>query len=224
MKTFSRLTAIAIAVLLLLLIFYACAALALGLLPVNRDFRQANVGIDIYLRADAVHTDLLLPIHSPQHDWRGVLKVPGIEQAEYLSIGWGDRSFYLETKTWADLRVGNALRALTGLDSAVLHVAAEAKPRESADIMLIRVTPEQLQRLVTQIDASLSRDAHRLPLPIAGAHYDANDGFFEAQGHYSMFITCNEWVRSALSNAGVRTAWWAPLAAAVRYQARQIRK
>ena len=116
------------------------------------------------------------------------------------------------------------MRALFRLDSTLLHVAADARPREAAEILRIRVTPEQLHRLITQIDTSLSRDSHGLPLPIAGAHYDINDGFFEAQGHYSMFTTCNEWVRSALSNAGVRTAWWAPLAAAVRYQAQQIKK
>lgn len=169
-----------------------------------------------------MHTDLLLPASSGLRDWRAVFKLPGIEQAQYLSIGWGDRAFYLETKTWADLRVGNALRALCGLDGTLMHVATEAKPRESADIVRIRVTPEQLRSIVAQIDASLIRDAKGMPLPIAGAHYDANDGFFEARGHYSMFTTCNEWVRAILSGAGVRTAHWAPLAVAVRYQAQQI--
>ena len=222
MMRFARFAAKAVAWLLLPLCLYAGATLALGLLPVNRDFRQADSGIDIYLRADAVHTDLLLPASSGLHDWRALFKLPGIEQAPYLSIGWGDRAFYLETKTWADLRAGNALRALVGLDGTLLHVAAEARPRESADIVRIRVTPDQLRRLVAQIDASLLRDANGLALPVTGAHYAANDGFFEARGHYSMLTTCNEWVRTVLSGAGVRTARWAPLAVALRYQAQQI--
>jgi uncharacterized protein (TIGR02117 family) len=209
---------------LLLPLLYAGATLVFGLLPVNRDFREADQGVDIYVRANAVHTDLLLPIRSSTRDWRGLLKVPGIGQAEYISVGWGDRAFYLETKTWADLHAGNAVRALFGIDSTVLHIEAEAKPRESTEVVRIRIAPEQLERLVTQIDASLMHDAQGLPLLIVGAHYYNNDSFFEAQGHYSMFVTCNEWVRTVLSGAGIRTAWWAPLAAAVHYQAQQIRK
>jgi len=223
MKKFPRLAARIVVVMLLPLSLYVAAALVFGLLPVNRDFREADQGIEIYVRANAVHTDLLLPAHSSERDWRGLLKVPGIGEAEYISVGWGDRAFYLETKTWADLHARNAVRALFGIDSTVLHIEAEAKPHESPEIVRIRITPEQLARLVTQVDASLMRDAQGLPLQIVGAHYDNNDGFFEAQGHYSMFVTCNEWVRTVLSDAGIRTAWWAPLATAVRYQAQQIR-
>lgn len=224
MKKVARISNYALALLLLAILLYACAALVLGLLPVNRAFREPDQGIDIYLRANAVHADLMLPTHSAVHDWRNAIKVPGIDRADYLSIGWGDRAFYLETKNWADLRAVNALRALIGVDSTVMHISAENTPRETDEVRRIRISAAQLQQLVALVNASLTRDAQGQPQQISGAHYANNDGFFEAQGHYSMFNTCNEWVRTSLSGAGVRTASWSPLAAGINYQAKKIRE
>lgn len=202
---------------------YASTALLLGVLPVNSDFQESNGGIVIYLRANDVHADIVLPTRSSSRDWSKLLHVPGIEQADYVSIGWGDRAFYLETKEWGDLRAGNALRALIGIDSSVIHVSAEREPIESDQVTRIRISQEQMTQLVAQIDASFVHDAQGQMLAIGNAHYANNDAFFEAQGHYSLIQTCNEWVRSMFAHTGVRTATWSPFAEAIRYQARKIR-
>jgi uncharacterized protein (TIGR02117 family) len=165
----------------------------------------------------------MLPTRTPSRDWSKLLHVPGIEHADYVSIGWGDRAFYLETKEWADLRAENALRALFGIDTTVLHVSAEPEPTESEQVTRIVVNPQQLAQLTAQIDASFARDPQGLPHMIDNAHYANNDGFFEAEGRYSMFMTCNEWVRGLFADAGVRTATWSPFAEAIRYQARKIK-
>ena len=222
MKRLTRTIGMVLGAFLALILLYACAALVLGLVPVNSQFREPGGGIDIYLRANNVHADIMLPTRTPLRDWSKMLNVPGIERSQYISIGWGDRAFYLETKNWSDLRAGNALRALTGIDGSVMHVSATSVPLESGGVQRIRISAQQLQQLITRIDASLTHDARGLPQPVSGAHYSSNDGFFEAQGHYSMFKTCNEWVRSLLADAGVRTARWSPLAAALRYQASKI--
>jgi uncharacterized protein (TIGR02117 family) len=204
------------------LLAYSLVALLLGLLPVNRDFVEPRQGIDIYLRFNPVHTDILLPARSEIRNWGDMLKVPGIDKAQYLSFGWGDRTFYLETMRWADLRAGNALLALSGFDSTVLHVSAENQPHASVDMVRIRITAQQLRQLVEQIDASLARDAGGFPQLVFGAHYDNNDAFYEALGHYSVFFTCNDWVRKLLSATGIRTAMWAPFSLALQFQAARI--
>jgi uncharacterized protein (TIGR02117 family) len=223
MKKLLRYSGYSLATLLTMIALYGCAALLLGVLPVNRDFQESKEGIAIYLRANEVHADIMLPTRTATRDWSKLLHVPGIARSDYVSIGWGDRAFYLETKAWADLRAGNALRALVGIDSSVMHVSAEPEPMESEQVTRIIVSPAQLTQLIAQIDASLARDAQGMPLPISHAHYANNDGFFEAQGHYSMFKTCNEWVRDLFAGAGVRTAMWSPFAEGIRYQARKIR-
>ena len=202
---------------------YALAALLLGLLPVNRDFREAQEGVDIYIHASAVHADIVLPVQSASHDWRNVFAAPGIDAAEYVAIGWGDRQFYLETRSWSDLTVHNAANALSGLDRTLLHVSAEAKPREAQDVIRIRITQDQLRTLIQYVDASLARDADGHAEPVIGAHYGNNDGFYAARGRYSMFVTCNQWVRSGLSLAGIRTAVWSPFSMALLFHAREIR-
>ncbi|MBV8464370.1 MAG: TIGR02117 family protein [Burkholderiales bacterium] len=206
------------------LFVYVLAALFLGWLPVNRDFRQRADGVDIYVRSNGVHTDIVLPVQSTARDWRGSLEVPGLATAPYIAFGWGDRAFYLETKEWADLRLGNALRAVAGLDSSVMHISSEGRPRESADTVRVRISGAQLAALTAAIDARLVHDGQGRASAIAGAHYGGNDAFFPAQGRYSMFMTCNEWVRATLSSAGIRTAVWAPFSTAVLYQLRQVRK
>ncbi len=202
---------------------YFLAALLLGLLPVNSGFVEPNQGVDIYLRFSPVHTDVMLPVRSGARDWSQMLQVPGIENAQYLSFGWGDRAFYLETKTWADLRASNAVAALIGIDSSLLHVSTEAQPRESENVVRIRITPQQLGKLTAQIDATLRRDANGLPRLIPGQRYDDNDAFFEALGNYSLLFTCNDWVRQLLHASGVRTALWAPFPVALRFHAARVR-
>ena len=219
-----RITATAAACVALPLFAYALAALLLGLIPANRNFVEPSQGIDIYLRFSPVHTDVMLPVRSSVRDWTPVLQVPGMHSAQYLSFGWGDRAFYLETKTWADLRAGNAIAALIGLDSTLLHVSTETQPRESADIVRIRITPQQLHQLTAQIDASLVRDPNGLPRLVPGQHYDDNDAFYEALGRYSLFVTCNDWVRQLLSTSGIRTSQWAPFSVALRFQAARVKE
>ncbi|HEX8957145.1 MAG TPA: TIGR02117 family protein [Burkholderiaceae bacterium] len=200
------------------LLLYALTALVLGVVPVNRDFRQSAQGIDISIHANAVHTDLIVPVKSDARDWN--TRLPNLAGAAYLAIGWGDRAFYLETKQWADLKADNALRALAGFDGTLLHVEPLGRPLESAEVVKLRISPAQYVKLVAAIDDSFALDAYGKPIVVAGAHYDERDAFYEATGRYSLFSTCNDWGRAALAQAGIRTAVWAPFAPALLYQAR----
>jgi uncharacterized protein (TIGR02117 family) len=200
------------------LLLYALAALVLGLIPVNHDFKQSEEGVDIYLHANAVHTDLIVPLKSDTRDWN--TRLPNLANAGYLAIGWGDRAFYLETKQWSDLKAGNALRALAGLDDTLLHVEPLGQPLESAQVVKLRISAAQYARLVAAIDAAFAKGVDGRPIVIPGAHYSGSDAFFEATGRYSLFSTCNDWARATLAQAGIRTATWAPFSQALLYQAR----
>lgn len=196
-------------------LLYGLAVLALGLIPLNRDFRPAPDGIDIYISSNGVHADLLLPRQSAVRDWGRLLpasdfRQPGPE-ARYLAIGWGDRDFYLNTPTWAALRAGTALRALSGRDGSLLHVEPVPVPRPSPRLRRIRVSPGQLCRLDDYVLRSFDLDASGHPQRLPGAHYGGHDAFYQARGGYSLFKTCNEWARAGLAQAGVRSPVWSPL-------------
>jgi uncharacterized protein (TIGR02117 family) len=66
-------------------------------------------------------------------------------------------------------------------------------------------------RLVAHVQVAFVRDGKGARLPFAGKGYTVHDTFYAARGHFSPLTTCNEWVRAALADAGVRVPLWAPL-------------
>jgi hypothetical protein len=42
--------------------------------------------------------------------------------------------------------------------------------------------------------------------------------FYEANGGYSLVLTCNEWTGRALRESGVRTGLWTPLSQSIMWR------
>ena len=64
----------------------------------------------VYLNTNGVHLDIVIPIENVEN-----LVLSGIKynrNEKYLSFGWEDKNFYINTPTWSDLTVNNAFRAL----------------------------------------------------------------------------------------------------------------
>jgi uncharacterized protein (TIGR02117 family) len=213
-----------------LLLAYLLAAIVLGLLPVNRDFRPtppADGGVTVYLRTNGVHAELVLPAAAP-HDWRAEFVPEVVVDAarlgappalEWIAFGWGDRDFYIRTRTWRDLRPGAAAVALFGLGRGAMHVEYLARPQDYR-AQRVDVSAAQYRALVTAVRAGFTRDRDGAPLRIDDPGYFDTDAFYEGTGRYTFWLTCNEWIRRALATAGVRTAAWAPFDAALFWHLR----
>ena len=205
---------------------YFAAALVLGLLPVNAGFRESDDGITIFVRSNGVHAGIAMPVTAGGIDWRGVFPAgdfaipPG--ETSYIGFGWGDRDFYLETRTWADVRLAPAAVALLGLKPTVMHVE-HMEPRNFAgERVAVKISAAQYERLAGYIRSTLRLSAAGAPVAIPGARYGGMDAFYEANGAYSFIHTCNEWVRRGLATAGVRAPWWSPFDTALFYQLREL--
>jgi len=213
-----------------LIVAYMLAALILGVLPLHRQWRDAPPGgITIWVTTNGVHSALLLPINTAQIDWRTLFPPadtsdPALSaRYDMIELGWGDRRFYLETPNWSDLHASTAMRALSGLDATALHVEYTGAPEAGAmDAIPLSLSPDAYGRLVARLRQSIRIGPQGHPIPISGHHYDANDAFYEATGHYSLLMTCNEWVRTALGDAGVRTPWWSPFDKPLFWQLRRV--
>jgi uncharacterized protein (TIGR02117 family) len=201
-------------------LLYLGAALVLGLVCENRAFRNHAEGTTVYVISNGVHTDLVIPtgplLASAKWPLRGVAAGP--PGATYLAVGWGDREFYLYTPEWSDLKSGTALRALTGQNGSVLHIQAGSAPALSAEAVALHLSDAEFERLSAYIADSFLPDGNGRIEPIPGAHYGAYDVFYAARGHYSVWLTCNEWVREALERAGARVPLWSPFTIALFYQ------
>ncbi len=209
---------------------YLLLAVALGLLPVNRDFRPTppeEGGVTVYLRTNGVHAELVLPAAAP-YDWRLELPPGDVVDAArlaappplaWIAFGWGDREFFIRTRTWRDLRPRTAVSALLGLGPAAMHVEYLARPQDYR-AQRIDLSAGQYLRLVEGLRGGFARDGVGRPRRIDEPGYFDTDAFYEATGRYTLRLTCNEWIRRLLAGAGVRTAAWSPFEAALFWHLR----
>ncbi len=206
MRRLLRATAVLAAAVLLVL--------ALGVLvprPLWPAADGAGQGTRILVLAGPIHTDVALPLDAQTRD-RFAFLLPALPLdhpgADWLVLGWGGRAFYLETPTWADLRPGPVLRALT-LDASVLHAdVAGPIPLDHPAVLPLDLSGPGRARLESAILASFARQDGA---PIPNETYNGRDRFFEATGRFNLLLGCNTWTASVLRAAGLRTGWWTPL-------------
>jgi uncharacterized protein (TIGR02117 family) len=199
------------------------AAIMLGAMTANEGWQQPERGVQLYVRTNGVHTWILMPKVSPVMDWRPYappehLRDPRYGRGDYIAVGYGNREFYLNTPTWADLTLRNAFYAAFGGGPPLLHVEHDYRPRATEDTRPLRVTPDQYRRLVEFVRARFRLDPQGRPIPLLGRGYNEWDMFYEANGGYSFVFTCNEWTGRALRAAGVRMGMWTPLAQSVMWR------
>ena len=200
---------------ILLIAIYFIAAFGLSSIPVNSDFEQCEKdAIEIYILRNDVHTDIVLPFQNQYMDWGKFVKPAdtksGSDSALYVAFGWGDKGFYLHTKTWDDLKFSTAFNALFYLSSSAMHVAFYNKLRETESCRKICINKESYLKLVNYISGSFSLDSLGATRQIIGASYSHNDSFYEAKDKYGLFNTCNTWANKGLKTAQIKACLWTP--------------
>jgi uncharacterized protein (TIGR02117 family) len=208
----------------LLIALYLAVAFLLSRISVAKEQTTGN-NIPLYILTNGVHTDLVMPVRNSQIDWsREVLfaNTKGNDTtAQWIAFGWGDKGFYLETPTWADLRFSTAFKAATGLSSAAVHATYYHTVREGNDCIKLSVDSLQYARLINYIQRSFDRDENGNIIHIVtNANYGRTDAFYEAKGSYSLFFTCNTWTNSGLKSCGQKACLWTPFDKGIFYQYR----
>lgn len=200
---------VVLAVLAVIVAGYAGAGLIGGAIPVNAGWRPPARGVPVYLESNGVHVSLVLPKVAAGVDWRGW--APGADLADpryaaydHIAIGWGERTFFLDTPTWAQVRLGTILHAAIGSDASLLHVEHVPAPTPGDRTRVVTLRPQEYRRLAMTIRASAA------PVRRTFRGYGANDVFYAGTGHYSAWNTCNAWVGAALAQSGVRIGLWTP--------------
>lgn len=196
---------------------YLVLAWLLGQVPVNGD--GAPGPLTAYIRSNGVHTDLVLPVRYGDHDWRALLDPAHAARpdslAEWIAFGWGDKGFYLETPTWAELKASTAVKAAFGLSGSAMHITWLRTPVEGPLCRSFTLTPTAMDLLVAHVRAGFVTGADGRPLRIANAHYEATDVFYEGTGRYHVFGTCNSWTNRGLKACGARACLWTPFQGAL---------
>ncbi len=129
---------------------------------------------------------------------------------QYLGIGWGDKEFYMNTPTWSQLKLSVAFKAVFGLGEAVMHTTYYKEMAENEDCRRIVISDEQYSQLIRYVTDGFKKDTngHFINIP-TNMTYGYSDAFYEANGHYNLFFTCNTWVNNALKVSGQKCCLWA---------------
>ena len=211
-------------------LIYFFSAWALAFIPVNSGYTNHTDGISVYIASNGVHTDILVPTVTDEINWEEYINPEDFKKTQerfnYISFGWGDKGFFLETPTWAELKASVALNAAFLPSSTAMHVAyLNNPPVESDHKIKINISKGQYRKLVLYIRNSFQTDGSGkfIRIPCCG-YKGINDNFYEAKGYYHLFYTCNSWTNEALKTIGVKTAVWAPFDKAILYQLKRIRK
>lgn len=188
---------------------YAVAGLIGGAIPSNRAWRAPATGVHIFVESNGVHTGIIVPKVAAGVDWRGVARAEDLRDPRYgafdhVSFGWGEKAFFLETPTWADVKLRTVLASAFGSTRTLMHVDHLPMPVAGDGAREIVVSPTQYRRLAAYIRASFRDGGARYP------GYAGYDAFYEANGRYDAVRTCNSWTGDALRFAGVRIGWWTP--------------
>ncbi|MBB4078399.1 uncharacterized protein (TIGR02117 family) [Lewinella aquimaris] len=189
-----------------LVLLYVAVAVVFSLIPTRPDPVAGTPDRQLYISSNGVHTDFIIPVELVPDQLLDQLGY--LADYPYLAFGWGDKGFYLDTPTWAELKVSIAVKAMLLPSPTAIHVTGYKSV--GSDWASLPLTQEQVDTLNRHIwDTFRLTDGDKLQ-HIDSAGYGDDDEFYEALGSYNALYTCNNWVNAGLKKMHVRTALWAP--------------
>ncbi len=191
---------------LIIPVFYLVVSLILTFITIDRKGHNETLDKAIYLNTNGIHLDIIIPKKNIDS-----LLLKGINTGtddQYLSFGWGDKDFYLNTPTWNDLTFETAFKALFLNSETLLHITRfQNRHKEWKEI---KISANELQKLNNYILLSFKTNEDGYKQILKNKGYSFNDDFYQAKGSYSIFKTCNTWVNTGFKDSGLKACLWTP--------------
>jgi uncharacterized protein (TIGR02117 family) len=212
-KKIGRISLKIVGYLFLFIISYAILGSLISFIPVNRNFEECKQdGVEIYIQADDIHTDLILPIRNEIKDWSAFVNPKDAKAGDstytHVAFGWGDKGFYINTPRIEDLKFTTVFKAAFFLSTSAMHVAFKKSIKENETCKKICISKESYKKIISHIESSFQVDGQQKPILIKGAGYTPHDLFYDANGTYNLFYTCNSWANQGLKKAQMKAAFW----------------
>lgn len=192
---------------------YILAALGLSHITVN-DTPAPSDDVEVFINSNGVHTDIVVPIKNEVKDWSGDILYTHTKSKDsvmkYVAFGWGDKGFYLDTPQWSDLKASTAVKAAFYMGATAMHTRFYKDMKLDDECVRITISKKDYEDLVKFINNSFQLDEGKKIRWIANRSYGQYDAFYEANGKYSLFYTCNTWANNALKSAHQKAALWTP--------------
>ena len=219
-KTFKILLKTSIGFIAFLLI-YTIVIFFTSIISVNENNSETNKTIPIYILSNGVHTDIVLPLKNEIKDWSTEISYLDTKAKDStrqnVAFGWGDKGFYLDTPTWAELKASTAAKAITGLSSSAMHITFYGNLKEDDNCKKFFISESQYQSMILYIENSFALDTSNKIQRIGTHSYGNYDVFYEAKGSYNLFYTCNTWANQTLKAGNQKAALWTVLDKGIFY-------
>jgi len=193
------------------IVVYVLATLALSNITVNSE-PEVSDDVELFINSNGVHTDIVVPIKNDVKDWSKDILFTHTKAKDsimkYVAFGWGDKGFYLDTPEWSDLKASTAAKAAFYLGTSAMHTRLYKDLKEDENCVRITISKKDYEELVAYITESFQLDDNGKIQWIADRSYGQYDAFYEGQGSYSLFYTCNTWANNALKAANQKAALW----------------
>ena len=192
---------------------YLLSVFGLSHITVNSEPKKSD-DVAIYINSNGVHTDIVVPLKNEVKDWTKDILYSQTKSkdsiANFVAFGWGDKGFYLDTPEWSDLKASTAFKAAFYLGTSAMHTRFYKNMKEDEECVKIMISKQDYTDLVHYITESFQMDEGKKILWIKDRSYGQYDAFYEANGKYSLFYTCNTWANNALKAAHQKAALWTP--------------
>jgi uncharacterized protein (TIGR02117 family) len=180
---------------------------------------KTNCHWQVCLENNGAHTNIIVPLRQDIFAWSERLDLEKIDSSDadnyrYLSFGWGDRDFYLNTPTWADLDWGLTFKALFLPTDAILEVKGLNNLPDQGEVQCVALDRSDYLKLMDYIDKTFQTNNQGEKIRIADGHFDRG-GFYGAKGSYSIINTCNDWTAIGLRKANLNTPLWSGLSSSI---------
>lgn len=201
---------------ILFFLFYILFAFLLGKIESSQLGTKRLKKYTVLILSNGVHTDVVMPVKNELVNWKYYFPVSNTRAKKdhnvWISFGWGDKEFYLNTPTWGDLTVSTALKSATGLSSTALHVTYRDSIKiDSSNCIKLNLNKKEYKDLTNFIFKSFQKSKKNKALYIpTNAVYGDNDAFYESTGTYHLFNTCNTWTNDALKSCNQKACLWTP--------------
>lgn len=167
------------------------------------------------LETNDVHTGIIMPLVTPQHDWRGLFPASDLDNPNrpytHVSVSFGEREVFLNTPTLSQISLDTAIGAAFGGDG-LLHIAHYVRPMPVDDFRELTISESEYAALVRII---VNQIPAATPAREVYDGYGAHDVFYDTPQTYHLGHTCNQWTSNTLAAAGIKTGWWTPIAGGV---------
>ena len=190
----------------LLLSIFFITAFSFSFISTNPEKTNCQKEKEIFISTNGIHLDIIIPTGICSKKLKTELSTP--QNTRYISFGWGDQGFYLQTPTWDELKLSIAFKAIFLNSETAMHVTNYHSPY--GDWQKVEICESQLEIILEHINQSFKRNKSGEIMEIKDSGYSKYDKFYEAKGSYNCFNTCNDWVNRALKKAGVKTSVWSP--------------